>query len=80
MVAKIVKGTSFGKALNYMIDPKKSAEIIASGAPKLRLVIVLYGLIMVKTIDSMQFLHWQPNGDSKKLESSFFINDIEPDC
>ena len=30
MVAKIVKGTSFGKALNYMIDPKKSAEIIAS--------------------------------------------------
>lgn len=30
MVAKIVKGTSFGKALNYIIDTKKSAEIIAS--------------------------------------------------
>lgn len=30
MVAKIVKGTSFSKALNYIIDSKKSAEIIAS--------------------------------------------------
>lgn len=30
MVAKIVKGTSFGKALNYIIDRKKNAEIIAS--------------------------------------------------